>query len=138
MAVEFCKTCKVKQVKIAKWGLCSNCYQSFNRERKFTSSSHRELDFVKVFFNHENWQHHPCIFRLEGCNYEPDFYDGERNVFIEVVGSKQALQQNKAKYYLFRRMYPKIAFEVRYSNGDLLDLDDKKLFHKEKRRNKQN
>ena len=58
---------------------------------------------------------------MDGEKYSPDFYDGEMNVFIEVVGTRQAYSENKDKYNLLRKYYPKINFEIRLSDGSLLD-----------------
>jgi len=47
---------------------------------------------------------------------EMKFYDGERNIFIEVSGSRQAYHANKDKYRLFRELFPLISLEIRKSN----------------------
>lgn len=54
--------------------------------------------------------------------YSPDFYDGNRNVFIEVIGSRQAYDQNKEKYDLMKKIFPKIKFEIRTPDGALLEI----------------
>jgi hypothetical protein len=61
------------------------------------------------------------MFKLNSEKYTPDFYDQERNVFIEVSGTKQAYQQSKHKYELFRDLYPNISFEIRKPTGELLN-----------------
>jgi len=128
-----CRECKINVVKIKKRQLCKSCYAKwYKKERRKNPkkntvynyaerkiSNQCEMDFVRSFFKHNNWIYLPAIFRLNGINYEPDFYDGERNVFIEVVGSRQAFHQNKHKYLLFIKLYPKITFEVRHATGDL-------------------
>lgn len=80
-----------------------------------------EIDFIKTFFSHTNWIHQPGMFRLDQGKYSPDFYDCERNVFIEVSATKQAYSRNKDKYALFRKSFPKINFEIRKPDGTLLD-----------------
>lgn len=81
----------------------------------------REVEFVKNFFKHDDWMHHPAIFRIEDSNYEPDFYDNKRDVFIEVAGTRQAYHNNKHKYESFRRIFPNIKLEIRHVDGSLLN-----------------
>lgn len=80
-----------------------------------------EIEFVDKFFTHNNWIYQPCIFYMweneEKIKYRPDFYDGERDVFIEVVGTISAYQRNIWKYELFKSTYPEIKFEVRNRDG---------------------
>ena len=83
----------------------------------------RELEFVKNYFKHSNWIYHPASFNLCGESYSPDFYDGERNMFIEVAGTRQAYSSNKHKYKLMSEIFPKIKFEVRKTDGKILDAD---------------
>ena len=65
------------------------------------------------------------MFRLSNCKYDPDFYDGERNVFIEVAGTGQAYYANLKKYLEFVKIFPKINFEVRKPTGELIDITQK-------------
>jgi len=80
-----------------------------------------EIVFIKNFFDHKNWISQPAVFRMDNIKYIPDFYDGNRNVFIEVAGTRQAYHYNKAKYALFRKTYPLISFEIRFPSGEILD-----------------
>lgn len=133
---ELCITCKERPIVIKKWRRCIRCYQNYRRikglsEREILPTKHQsEIEFVRSYFTHSNWKHHPANFRFDGHRYQPDFYDGERNVFIEVVGTRQAFSQNKAKYKEFIKAYPKINFEIRQINGDLVDLNEKLHFNK--------
>lgn len=134
-----CINCHEREIYIKKRQLCNRCYQRLRHAKNFPpiekttlisakkDSYKREIQFIKNFFNHSNWVHYPATFRLDenGRRYSPDFYDGERNTFIEVVGTKQAFQQNKIKYILFIKNYPKILFEIRRPNGHLLKLEDR-------------
>lgn len=63
----------------------------------------------------------PGLFRINGESYSPDFYDGETNTFIEVTGTKQAYSKNKEKYKKFKELYPKINFEIRNPQGQIID-----------------
>lgn len=123
-----CQECGERPIRVKKWGLCKTCYSrvSAKDSRNMpTLKQSGEIDFVKNFFTHQNWVYLPAIFRIPTkekiWKYAPDFYDGERNVFIEVSTTKQAYSQNKDKYTAFQRAYPHIKFEVRTSWGDLLD-----------------
>ena len=117
-----CKECNERDVYIRKSGLCKRCYmrlyQRYNKDEKkgendtFNSihlerkiKHENEMEFIKNYFKHDNWFYEPVTFHLEGFNYIPDFYDGERNVFIEVVGTRQAFSNNKHKYELFYKKY---------------------------------
>jgi hypothetical protein len=86
-----------------------------------------EIEFVENFFQHTDWVHHPCSFRLSNMSYTPDFYDKRRNVFIEVSGTRQAYHQNKLKYQLLTQEFPAINFEIRKVNGLLLRTDRKQI-----------
>lgn len=90
-----------------------------------------EIKFIENFFTHKNWIYHPVIFRLNGVNYEPDFYDGERNVFIEVSGTRQAFQANFDKYKLFIKTFPHIKFEVRDIYGKIKPLTKRNYVRKQ-------
>ena len=135
MKNNLCSSCNEFPVMNKKRQLCSGCYQKLRRtEGAFLSPFNKKGDitikktehdceilFTKNFFNHKNWQYSPTIFRLNGTSYKPDFYDGERNVFIEVSGTKQAYFANKHKYDKFRELYPKIKFEIRNTDGNIID-----------------
>ena len=82
-----------------------------------------EFDFVRNYFNHSDWIAQPATFRLNGTRYTPDFYDSKTNTFIEVSATRQAYSFNKHKYDLFRKLYPKLNFEIRKPNGELLEED---------------
>jgi plasmid maintenance system antidote protein VapI len=86
-------------------------------ERKMNS---REQNFVESFFGVNNdWLYQPKTFRFHNTKYTPDFYDCNRGVYIEVVGTRQAFHSNKNKYELFKKARPDINFEVRDYSGDL-------------------
>lgn len=81
----------------------------------------REQTFAETFFNGKPFEQ-PSFFPLshpEMQRYTPDFYDVERDVYIEVVGTRQAYQQNKGKYKVFRKEYPHIKFELRHHTGEI-------------------
>ena len=140
-----CKKCEKEPIYLKKRSLCKECSRRFyyeqNRDvllqkRKLTYWEVRhstEVEFIRNFFEHKNWIYHPAIFRVNGKNYEPDFYDAERNVFIEVTGTRQAFEGNKEKYQCFIKTYPLIKFEIRYTTGELLPLKEMKYHVLEKR-----
>jgi len=133
--IEMCINCGKKPIHIKIRKLCMRCYQKVRSDNGpfINQASHnykaglkkydvnREVEFIKTFFSHTNWIHQPAMFRFNGQKYSPDFYDGERNVFIEVSGSRQAYHEAKEKYASFRKNFPKINFEIRKSDGSLLD-----------------
>lgn len=145
---QLCITCRKNQIYIKKRGICALCYARLRRDQikegtwqttiklqkdlslptihKYENQA--EISFVQNYFTHKNWTYHPCTFRLDGTNYSPDFYDGERNVFIEVSGTRQAYHFNKKKYELFRKTFPKINFEIRKSSGELLNEYSRKIW----------
>lgn len=79
----------------------------------------REKSFADSFFGGKGWkfQFQPRTFVLNGIKYTPDFYDVERDVYIEVVGSRQAYHQNKAKYELMKIFHPEVSLELRHHTG---------------------
>lgn len=131
---KICTECKKKPISVQKRKLCRTCYQRFwrfnkdNRTDEFPTQFYKpkfptELEFTRNYFRHNNWYYHPAIFRLGEFRYEPDFYDNEKNVFIEVVGTKQAYSQNYEKYLEFVKQFPHLKFEIRNVNGELLDIN---------------
>ena len=134
MPENICIECGIRPVYVKKRRLCKVCYSRFYKKSQkdgghikpknnlggFIIAS-REIQFIKNFFNHKNWQFRPAIFELNGFTYSPDFYDRETDTFIEVSGTRQAYFQNKAIYQKFRELYPKINFEIRNKDGELID-----------------
>jgi len=129
-----CIECHERPITIVRRRLCATCYNRLRtaalktggdrvawedeNPRPCTKKEYAaEINFISVFFKHRNWIYQPASFSLGDVRYTPDFYDGDRNVFIEVVGSRQAFHQNKEKYELFVKKFPKIAFEIRDSKG---------------------
>jgi len=138
MKTDVCIECKEKPVFVKIRRLCQFCAQKFYREhgpilkgnpdaefknpKTDKQNQHgREVVFIRNFFDHNDWVYHPALFRFNGEKYSPDFYDGKRNIFIEVSGSRQAYHSNKDKYNLFKKIFPKINFEIRKHDGTLLD-----------------
>ena len=150
-----CIQCHEREIVIKKRQLCLLCAGRFYRghlekpfhERIKTLSQSRatltkyemfaEINFVKEFFTHKNWVHHPAIFHLNNVNYAPDFYDSERNVFIEVIGTRQAFHANKEKYALMTTIFPKINFEIRDNFGNLIPLEGRQEWKTERDEQKQ-
>lgn len=139
-----CVSCKKRPVDIKKRQLCITCYQrdkhlaafrgveaEIGKIRCNTTVVRHENDskilFIKNYFSHKNLIFHPATFHMGDEKYQPDFYDGERNCFIEVAGTRQAYHLNKEKYVLFRKTYPQINFEIRTSDGRLLDESEGRL-----------
>lgn len=91
----------------------------------------REREFALAFFDHDKWVHEPRYLNLkDGTRYLPDFYDAKRDVYIEVVGSRQAYSVNKNKYRMIAEEYPNMQFELRVPSGDLLELKNSRTIYK--------
>lgn len=78
-----------------------------------------ERDFVANFFDHDEWEYEPRRFSLGCASYTPDFYDKKRDVYIEVIGTRQRFSMAKYEYALFAIMYPNIKYELRNPDGSL-------------------
>lgn len=101
----------------------SKAFESIDKvwdcDRTVVKIQHRaEIIFIQKFFDHKNWTYQPAIFNLGNAKYTPDFYDAERNIFIEVVGTRQAYHFNKEKYKQFVLKFPALKFEIRTPNGE--------------------
>ena len=128
---QLCKDCQERPVLIKKTQQCRLCYQ---RQRKKDIRKGRpivrghvhhdcEFRFIQEFFKEDTKWRHECVrFLANGHYYTPDFYDLERDVFIEVCGTRQAFHENVKKYKEVVRAYPKIQFEFRHPDGRLIDL----------------
>ena len=128
-----CINCKENAIQIKCRKLCRKCYMKLRLEKKggipdrnWMIPYSREIEFIKNYFTHKNWFYHPVIFRMNGFRYEPDFYDNERNVFIEVAGTRQAYHENLEKYKVFVDSFPHFNLEVRHINGNLIDINAKR------------
>jgi len=59
----------------------------------------------------------PASFNVEGIQYRPDFYVPSDRIFYEVVGTRQAFNQNRQKIDLVRKTYPFIRILVVNPDG---------------------
>jgi hypothetical protein len=142
-----CKICNERPTSSKKSTICAKCYGKNYRAEKNANKSEvdpyvvsatlktieneGEVNFIKNFFTHKNWIHHPATFHFNGSKYQPDFYDRERNVFIEVVGTRQAYHLNKDKYEEFRKYYSAINFELRRPSGEVLSETERMQWDEE-------
>ena len=86
-----------------------------------------EIEFVRNYFTHNQWIYQPAIFRFDGTDYSPDFYDIVRKVFIEVVANHSAISIKKKKLKEFHRVFPDIKLELRKSDGTILEQKNGKF-----------
>lgn len=108
-----------------------NWGDSYVNTQKFDSiKNENERLFAKNFFKHENWKSQPVTINLGGYTYRPDFYDEERDVYIEVIGTRQAYHQNKAKYFKAKEILGD-KFEIRSVDGDMVTIKNRPIFFKE-------
>jgi hypothetical protein len=130
-----CKKCGSRPIYVIKRGLCQYCYNKEYKESRrtpkpiqpeptafMTDPNHKEILFIKHYFTHQNWLYSPVTFHLGDKKYTPDFYDGNRQVFIEVVGSKQAFHSNKEKYSSLQQLASFFRFEIRDALGSLIEF----------------
>jgi len=134
-----CIECHERPIEIKKRQLCTYCYRrlryrgllpeikshNFGELVQLKIHHEREMEFVKNYFTHSNWIPQPARFRFNNSHYEPDFYDVEKDVWIEVAGSRQRYHAMKPTYDLFRQMFPHLNFEIRKPTGELLNEDSR-------------
>jgi len=125
--LNLCIECHEREVQVKKRSLCLRCYSRIRKEVGIDLSiptlpnQRREMDFIRNYFDHQDWVAQPATFRIGPHTYTPDFYDGKRRIFIEVAGTRQAYHAAKFKYVEFRTAYPNIPLEVREPDGSLVD-----------------
>jgi hypothetical protein len=86
----------------------------------------RERHFAQNFFSDENWIHQPeRILFGNGDSYRPDFLDKTRNIYIEVIGTRQAFYQQRYKYRFVMQSVPDINLEFRLYTGELIEPEKK-------------
>ena len=138
MANDLCVECGKMPIHNKKRSLCQRCYSKAYRAGtlatlggeksdllKVNSMHKREMEFIRNYFTHRNWHYEPCTFCLgEHLYVVPDFYDGEKNIFIEVIGSRQRYHINKDKYALFSKMFSKLVLSLRMPDGSQFDPDN--------------
>jgi len=146
MKKELCSQCGKHEIAIKKRRLCRNCYARLHRNGQLDGCGgtntgvnvtsprfRREVDFAVSFFDStEDYLYEPSVFFVpEHGRYTPDFFDKRRGVFIEVVGSKQALSANRKKMEAFVEHYGNgILFEVRNTQGEMIKLEARKYIKK--------
>jgi hypothetical protein len=128
--IMLCSQCEERPIAYKKSNLCTACYQKNRKkrvgsisvsERQF-STQPREILFIKNYFRHSNWLYHPITFNFSDFSYTPDFFDLDRQTFIEVVGTRQAFHQNKNQYIMVKQTFPCFSFEIRDVLGGLVDI----------------
>jgi hypothetical protein len=93
-----------------------------SQEKLSAIKNENERKFAEVFFDHDEWESQPERLVFSGFTYRPDFLDKKRNVYIEVVGTRQAMSQGRAKYVKAFETLPEGAFELRNPDGQLVNL----------------
>lgn len=130
-----CIKCNSHPVYSKKYLLCGRCYgqrmSKSIRGKRSKIAVVSEVEFAKRYFTHKNWICQPATFRLNiNTTYRPDFYDGVRNVFIEVSSCLGAFTQSYIKVSKVRQVFPAIKFEFRNILGELIDENEPdKYFH---------
>jgi len=86
-----------------------------DRQTHGATMTDAELSFTKKMdAAGKRWIFEPTRFRLPDPyrSYRPDFYIVDDDIFIEVVGTRQAFCSNRKTYESFRETYPHIKFKV--------------------------
>ena len=126
-----CTICGRRKVVHKKRSLCNKCYAKHYHlgtlpplSIEDATNNRKEKDFIKNYFRGRiNFVFQPASFEVIGYGkYTPDFYDQETGFFIEVAGTRQAYDLNHEKYIAFSRTFPSVLFEVRTSNGQIVDF----------------
>lgn len=95
------------------------------REEKIAQIKNvNERFFAENFFKHDKWVSQPKPIDLGEYTYRPDFYDEERDMYIEVVGTKQAFYQNKFKYLKTIKIIGSEKFEIRDIAGRIINISE--------------
>lgn len=126
-----CKECNLQPAKMKRDQTCLLCY---NRDRRNLIQFKGELDNsdvksdvirkkyqhrAEILFGqkHPTFSYQPAAFNLGNTKYLPDFYDPIRNVFYEVIGSRQRFQQLKGKLKRFKELFPNMKLLVCLGDG---------------------
>ena len=139
MKENICVACNKLKIMIKRHSLCHLCYRKIYKAGQLSDDilaplsaptikkyqQEGEVEFVRNFFTHTNWVHRPCVFKLGTTAYAPDFYDKERNVFIEVAATRQAYSENRDKYLLMQEYFPGIVLEIRQPSGTKVDINER-------------
>jgi len=73
----------------------------------------REQQFANLLTKQKRkWIYHPKRFEIDDTHYEPDFYLPKENLYIEVVGTRQAFHSNKEKYKKLKELFPNINLRI--------------------------
>ena len=73
----------------------------------------KEKQFAELLNKQKRKWEYPCQrFDLGNTTYQPDFYLPNEDLYIEVVGTKNAYSANREKILKFKRKYPHIKFVV--------------------------
>lgn len=112
-----CRKCQSEKIQIKKRCLCRKCNQKYMNLREKFIVIKSEREFYKNYPEPKNLIYHNTRFGFNNFTYEPDFYDFERDVFIEVFSTFEIYKQYKHRTKLFKKYFPNILIEFRYPNG---------------------
>jgi hypothetical protein len=79
----------------------------------------RLLALGKKYIYQPRMENHGVVF------YRPDFFIPRDNVYIEVVGTRQAFSLNKRKYALFIRLFPDKTLLIKNPDGTDYKMSDR-------------
>jgi hypothetical protein len=119
-----CTNCNQHEAKYKSRQLCYPCHRKLRQagmlpriEAKSYSTIKKikylaEIQFVQNYPTPKDLIYQPGQFRFNGTSYQPDFYDFKKDIFYEIIGTRQAFDANKRKIEQFRIVYPKIRLEI--------------------------
>jgi len=116
-----CHRCQQDKISIKKRNLCGKCnVLALNKGELSPPVIKAEYDFAENYCGSDSLLHHNATFKFNGLRYTPDFYDVDRDVFIEVVASFVEYKSIKLRTSMFKKYYPNLGFEIRYPNGEVV------------------
>lgn len=88
----------------------------------------REKIFAELLTKQDRkWQYPAPRFEIGKTHYRPDFFLPKENLYIEVVGTRQAYHANKNKMFKLKQLYPHIRLLiVDYKNNPYPPIEGKR------------
>ena len=94
----------------------------------------REKIFADMLISQKRkWLYESKRFKLKTSHYTPDFYLPNENLYIEIIGTRQAYHANKKKISEFKTLYPNINFIILDYKGNPYPPKDRRIYPSIKR-----
>ena len=93
----------------------------------------REKQFADLLTKQgRKWEYPSRKFQMGKTSYRPDFFLPDEDIYIEVVGTRQAYFANKEKIAKFRELYPNVKLFIYDHKGEVFPPKPKKRVSKVK------